>query len=84
MYRIEQQLDYLHTNSIPMSVRTQTDVEALEQADRDLEQLIEATQAVDWSVVSEVPVDDVAKWNEKLQYARKCVQADLEDVTNSL
>lgn len=51
----------------------------LEQVDQDLERLLEATESVEWGKVPEIPVGDVAKWNQRLQYARKCVQAELED-----
>lgn len=55
--------------------------DGLEQVDQDLQRVIKATEAVDWSKVSEISVDDVAKWNQKLQYARNCVQAKLEQGT---
>ncbi|MHC3439582.1 hypothetical protein ACYJ1Y_16190 [Natrialbaceae archaeon A-gly3] len=54
------------------------DTADLEQTDRDLERLIEATENVNWRHVPNVSVDDVAKWNEKLRFARKCVRRDLE------
>ncbi|SEU00731.1 hypothetical protein [Natrinema hispanicum] len=50
----------------------------LEQAAEDLEQVLEATENVDWANVPEISISDVAKWNQRLQYARKCAIAELE------
>jgi hypothetical protein len=51
----------------------------LEQTVNDLATLIDAAESVNWRQVSEVPTSDVASWIQRLEYAKKVEQRDLED-----
>lgn len=50
-----------------------------EQTAAALQDVIEATEAVNWRDVPEVDTADVSKWTQKLQYAHRVAARDLEE-----